>query len=571
MASNEDVAAALDLLADLLELQGESGPFRVRAYRTAARVVRAQVRSVEAMVDQGDDLSRWEGIGEDLAGKISMLARGQEPEALAQARQAVPAGLVTLLQVPHLGPKRVRALHRHLGVTGPKDLLKAAQAGRLEEVPGFSRRLAQQVAIGLRQQGLMAGRRLLADARAAAAPVLARLRAVPGVVRAEAAGSQRRCRESVGDLDLVVAAQDPGPVMEAFTADVQVRSRGPTRATVVMPDGMQADLRVVGPESFGASLCYFTGSKAHNIALRRRALARGLHLNEYGLHDGGTRVAGATEEEVYAGLGLPWIAPELREDEGELQAAEEGRLPELVREEDLRGDLHAHTTATDGRDRLDAMAMAARQRGYEYLAITDHSKRTAVAKGLDAPGLRENLRRVAETDASFQDLRLLGSVEVDILKDGSLDLPDGVLAETDLVVASMHFHLDLPRREQTRRLLKAVRHPLVDVIGHPTGRRIGGRAGADVDMQQVMGACQEHHTALEVNGQPRRMDLEARLCRMAKEAGLPMVISSDAHSTRGLQDIRLAVGQARRGWLAKEDVANTRPWRDLRRILKRGR
>jgi DNA polymerase (family 10) len=392
------------------------------------------------------------------------------------------------------------------------------------------------------------------------------------VKQAEAAGSLRRMKETVGDLDLLVAATGDSPVMEQFTRyeDVaEVLSKGPTRGTVILKSGLQVDLRVLPEESYGAALQYFTGSKAHNIVIRRMAQEQGLKINEYGVFRGDKRIAGETEESVYQAVGLPWIPPELREDRGEIEAARAGKLPKLVELSDLKGDLHAHSKASDGHDTIREMAAAAKARGLAYLAITEHSKRLTVAHGLDPVRLRKQIAEIKKLNAELAGITVLAGIEVDILEDGSLDLPDSVLAELDLVVAAVHSKFDLPRAKQTERILKALGNPHVRILAHPTGRLIDEREPYDVDMQKVIRAARDRRVALEVNGHPQRLDLLDTHCQMARDEGVLLAINSDAHSTFELDGLRFGVGQARRGWLEKKDVLNTRSLAQLRTWLRR--
>ena len=395
---------------------------------------------------------------------------------------------------------------------------------------------------------------------------------MPGVRHVEVAGSFRRRRETVGDLDLLVACARGAPVVERLVAheDVaEVAARGPTRATVVLRSGLQVDLRVVAAASFGSALHYFTGSKAHNIAVRKLGVRRGLKLNEYGVFRGARRIGGKSEAEVFRSVGLPYIEPELREDQGEIEAARRRRLPRLVELADLRGDLHVHTRASDGRASPEEMAIAARERGYEYLAIADHTAAARIARGLDARRMRRHLARIEKLAAGLRGIRLLRAAEVDILEDGSLDLPDEVLRELDLVVGAVHSHFGLARARQTERILRAMDHPRFHVLAHPTGRLLGEREAYAVDLERLVLGAAERGCFLELNAQPQRMDLTDVACRAAKQAGVKVAISTDAHAAEQLDFMRLGVGQARRGWLEADDVLNTRSWRELEKLLAR--
>lgn len=567
--TNTDAAAVFDEIADLLEVQGGNA-FRVRAYRNAARTLRDLPRGVADLVAAGEDLDALPGIGADLARKIGEVVATGTCEQLEALRRELPHGLVELLQLPGIGPRRVQSLYRNLGIASLEQLREAAEAGRVHTARGFTaaseRRLLEATIARLQHE-----RRVpLASAVPVAASLLADLQATPGVRQAVAAGSLRRRRDTVGDLDLLVAADADSPVMARFAGapDVQrVLARGSTRTSVVLKNGLQVDLRAVPAESFGAAWLYFTGSKAHNIALRKLAQDRDLKLNEYGLFRGTRRVAGATEESVYRALHLPWIAPELREDRGEIEAARERRLPRLLEEGDLRGDLHVHTTESDGRDSLEAMAAAAAARGLQYLAITDHSPRLGVVHGLTATRLARQIDAIDALNARLEGITLLKGVEVDILEDGKLDLPDRILERLDVVVGAIHHAFDLPVEQQTARLLRAIEHPYFSILAHPTGRLLEERAGCAFELERVLHAARERGCFVELNAQPARLDLDDHACRMARDAGVLVSIASDAHATLELAHLQWGVGQARRGWLEPSHVLNTRTLAQLRPLL----
>ena len=571
--ANADIAAAFEQIADLLELQN-ANPFRVRAYRNAARVVGDLKIDLAALVAGGQALPKLPGIGADLGAKIQELAATGRLGALERLRKQVPAGLDELLRLPGLGPKRVRALYEELHVHTLPQLLRAARDGRIRTLPGFGARSEERIAAAIDKHLGSVKRFKLAIAAQYADALLAHLKQAPGVQQAVAAGSLRRRRDTVGDLDLLATASDGAAVCRHLAGYPDVRevvSSGDTRATVVLKSGLQVDLRVVPPASYGAALMYFTGSKAHNIRLRSRAIERGLKLNEYGLFKGSRAVAGATEQDIYAALDLPWIAPELREDRGEIEAAAEGNLPTLIELGDLRGDLHAHTDWSDGTASLEAMALAARARELGYLAISDHSRRLTVAHGLDPVRLTQQRAEIARLNRSLSGIELLSGIEVDILADGSLDLPDAALARLDIVVAAVHSQFNLPRARQTERILAALENPHVRVLAHPLGRLIDERDPYDVDMLAIVRRCKARGVALELNAHPQRLDLTDIHCRMAKDEGALVAIDSDAHSVHEFDNLVHGVGQARRGWLEKPDVLNTRPLPALRAWLARAR
>ena len=564
--TNADLAAAFEQVADLLDLQ-QANPFRIRAYRNAARLVGELKLDLVAQVEQGRPLPRLPGIGPDLAGKIEEFARTGHLALLDRLRAQIPSGVAEMLQLPGLGPKRVRALYEELHVTSPAQLARAARDGRVRELPGFGVRSEAGILEAIAAHVGRPQRLKLVNAMQYAAAITGWLLRAPGARDVTAAGSLRRSCETVGDLDLLACADDGVAVVRHFLAYpevAEVRASGETRATVVLGSGLQVDLRVVPQSCYGAALMYFTGSKAHNIRLRRLAIERGLKLNEYGLFQGRRVVAAASEEEVYRALGLPWIAPELREDRGEIEAALANRLPRLIERGDLAGDLHAHTDWSDGTATLAAMAQAAKAQGLSYLAISDHSRRLTVAHGLDPQRLLRQCGEIAALNRELRGIELLTGIEVDILDDGMLDLPDSALSPLDVVIAAVHSKFDLSRAAQTRRVLAALDHPKVKILAHPVGRLIGRREPYDVDMLAVIRKCRTRGIALELNAHPERLDLTDLACRMARDEGAGVVISSDAHGVHEFDHLAFGVGQARRGWLGKADVVNTRPLRQVR-------
>jgi DNA polymerase (family 10) len=560
---NADIARCFDEIADLLEL-GDENPFRVRAYRNAARVVGELGVDIAQTLAEGHELPKLPGIGEDLAGKMGEIAASGSCKLLAQLRKKFPAGITELLTLPGLGPKRVRALYQKR-IASLADLERACREGRLQGIAGFGEKTQQRILEATAARVSKVRRFKLALAAQYAEPYAKH-------IGATIAGSYRRMKETVGDIDLLVCSDAPGRIIRRFVRYPEVKeiaAEGTTRAAVVLQSGLPVDLRVVPRECFGAALHYFTGSKAHNIAVRKLGIERGLKINEYGVWRGRRRIAGDTEESVYAAVGLPYIPPELREEAGELEAARRGELPHLVELADLRGDLHAHTRATDGRNSLREMALAAQARGLEYLAITEHSRRVAMARGLDPQRLAKQIDEIDRLNAELSGITLLKGIEVDILEDGSLDLPDSILSRLDLVVGAVHGGFDLPRARQTARILAAMDHPYFSILAHPTGRLLEARAPYDVDMLAIVRKAKRRGVALELNAHPDRLDLADAHCRMAKDEGVPIAISSDAHGVDGFDVLRYGVGQARRGWLEKNDVLNARPLAELRRFISR--
>ena len=575
--SNAEIAAQLASTADLLEIDG-ANVFRVRAYRNAAESVAAHAGSVASMVADDADLTALQGVGKDLASGISALVRDGALPQLVELSARVPLGLLEVVQVPGVGPKRAAALWHQLDVTDLASLERVAREGRVADLPGFGAKTQARILSGIEHVRRHHGRVRLGDADALVMPLLELVGEAPGVRRAAVAGSLRRGRETVGDVDLLASADDPAPVMRALRdadAVAEVLGSGDTKTSVRLAGGLQVDLRVVGDPHFGAALAYFTGSKAHNVALRQRALQRDLKLSEYGLvretKAGEEVIASAEEEAVYEGLGLPWIPPELREDRGEIAAAEAGRLPALITLEALRGDLHMHTTWSDGADDPAAMLAACAARGYAYAAITDHSQALRMTGGLDAAKLARQWEALDQLEEERDDEppALLRGLEVDILRDGSLDLDDDWLVRLELVIAAVHSHFDLPQAEQTARIVRALQHPQVNLLAHPTGRLLGRRDGYDVDLDAVFEAAAQAGVAIECNASPQRLDAGDVDLMRAVRAGCRVVINTDAHSVHGLDDMRFGVLTARRAWLEPDQVINTWPLERLRGFVAR--
>ena len=567
---NDEIAAAFDEIADLLSLSGEN-QFRIRAYRRAAQTVRALPGELATRIASGFDPDQLPGIGADLAAKIREFVATGRCRALEELRRSIPRGLRELLALPDVGPQRARALYESLGIHGLADLQEALARHRISRVPHFGARLEERLRKSLESLGERSHRVLWSVADGYAQALRRWLAAIPGVAQVEVAGSYRRGRETVGDLDLVVAAPpgvDVDRALRGYDEVASVLASGRTRSSVVLRSGLQVDVRVVPPASYGAALYYSTGSKAHNIHLRTLAVAKGLKVNEYGVYRGRTRIAGETEESVLAAVGLPYIEPELREDRGEFDAAAAGRLPTLVTRAQLRGDLHSHTRATDGMASLEEMVAAARQAGLRYLAITDHSKFLGAVHGLDATGLSRQIDEIDSLNERIRGIRVLKGVEVDVLEDGSLALPDAVLAKLDLVVGAVHSQFDLPRKRQTERLLRALDHPYLSVLAHPTARLIDQRPPIDCDWGRVFRRAAERPCWMELNAQPARLDLDDVLAREAAASGVLLSIASDAHRVEDFALLEGGVRQARRAWLSASAIANTRPLGELRRLLR---
>ncbi|MBA3376215.1 MAG: DNA polymerase/3'-5' exonuclease PolX [Actinobacteria bacterium] len=569
---NDTVAAVLDEIGDLLELKGEN-VFRAVTYRAAARAIRDLREPLRTYVEQ-NRLAEIPKVGASVGEVVTQLLETGTSKRHAELLAAVPEGLLTLLRVPGVGPATARTIYEHLRITTIDELDEAAKAGRLRVLPKIQAKTEENILRSIASLRQRTGRALLGDARAAASGLIDWLREQTGEQRVEVAGSLRRWRETIGDIDLLVASSSPGPVMDALTRAPTVErvlAHGDTKSSVVVERGLQIDLRVVPEASWGAALLYFTGSKQHNVRLRGIALRKKLLLNEYGLYRAGEEKSGApiasrTEEEIYAALGLACIAPELREDRGEIQAAAGGQLPVLVRNEDVRGDLHSHSDWTDGRDTIAAMARAARARGYAYIALTDHSVGLGMTQGLSVERIRKRSAEIAALNAELVPFRILAGTEVDIRANGSLDYPDDVLALFDVVTASVHSAFNQPRDVMTDRITGAMRHPLVDAISHPTGRLLERREAYAVDLDRLIDVAAETGTRLEVNGGPERLDLPDVYVRKAIAKGVRLVTNSDAHAIEELDQMANAVATARRGWATADSVENTTSLDALERL-----
>jgi DNA polymerase (family 10) len=568
--NNLSIARLLREIADLLEIKSDN-PFKIRAYRNGADIVANHPHDLARLDEAG--LREIPGIGKDLASRIREIALTGGAEFHQELVAQFPPSILDLLHLQGVGPKTVAVLYRELGVRTIEDLEQAARDGRVRALHGMGAKKESLIIKALDERRRFAGRHLLPHADAAAEALIAFLRQRVPDAAIEAVGSLRRGTETCGDLDLL-ASGTSAPLMDEFVQHElveRVLGRGETKSSVLLGGGFQADLRLVTPDSRGAALQYFTGSKPHNIALRDRAIGLGLKLNEYGVFrvDGGARIAGSSEEEVYAALGLEWIPPELREMQGEIAAAEARALPRLLTRRDLRGDLHMHSTETDGKDDVRTMAEAARAEGHEYIAITDHSQSLAMANGLDERRAAAHAARIRALDAEGIGVRVLAGIECDIRPDGTLDLSDDCLASLDVVVASVHSAFNQEPQQMTDRLLRAIEHPHVDILGHPTGRRILKRNPYAFDLDAIIDAACARGVALEINCQIDRLDLGDANARRARERGARFVISSDAHSRQALGSLRWGTLVARRAWLGPSDVLNTRPFAAFRALLRR--
>ncbi len=569
--SNRDIAEKFIKLADLLELEDEN-PFRIRAYRNAARIIRSYPKNFHEMVEAGEDLTQIHNIGDTLAKKITEIVQTGKISLLRRLEKEIPHDLEIMLKIPGLGPKRVRTLHEILHINTLNDLEMALKKGKVESVKGFGPKLIQTITEGLKQKRYETHRHRLYDVLPVAQALAEELRKIERVDRLEIAGSIRRRRDTVKDIDMVAACFSGSPLMERFVSHQDVKSivmEGPTRSSVILKNGLQVDLRVVPPYDFGAALHHFTGSRAHNIALRKMALKKGIKINEYGIFRSDKRIGGEKESDVYDILKMQYIEPELRENRGEIALALKHSLPRLIERGDIRGDLHIHTTRSDGNASLEEMAEAARALGYEYIAVTDHTKHLTIAHGQDEERVLQELEMIDHINATLKGFTILKSAEVDILADGTLDLPQSVLEKLDLVVGAVHYKFNLTKKEQTRRIIKAMENPCFNILAHPSGRLIGLREPYEVDMDAIINVAKELGCILELNAQPDRLDLDDSYCKAAKEAGVKIALSSDAHSVNDLHYISYGISQARRGWLEKEDVVNTHPLTQFRKLLRR--
>ncbi len=583
---NIEIARMFTKYADLLDIQGES-PFRVRAYRKAAQTIESLSRPVAELVEEGEDLAKLPGIGSSMADHIQEILRTGTLKALKKLRGDIPATLAELVRLEGLGPKRTKQLYQELGIASVADLQKALDAGRVQALQGFGKTSAEKIRQSIQTFAQRPERFKLTDADQLVRPLLFFLRRAPGIEQLEVAGSYRRRMETVGDVDILVTCEHPKPVMKRFLSYPQVArvaAAGTTRGSVVLTSGLQVDLRILPQRSYGAALHYFTGSKAHNIAVRKLGVERGLRISEYGIFrvpkgkkaeemgkEEGKRISGAKEEDVFRAVKMDWVPPELREDRGEIAAARQHKLPTLIILDDIRGDLQMHSKWSDGNNTIEEMVRACKDRGYEYCAITDHSKAVRVAGGLDVRDLKKQWREIEEIRKRVREIRLLAGSEVDILPDGSLDLPDDVLEQLDVVVASVHSKMNMTKAQMTKRVLKALAHPRVHILAHPTGRQINRRDPFAIDLEEVFQAAKTHDVALELNAQPDRLDLDDVHVFRAWQLGVKIAINTDAHSIEQLRFMSYGIDQARRGWLEKRHALNAMPWGELQQWLRRRR
>ena len=568
---NTDISELFKKTADFLEISG-ANPFRIRAYRNAARTIASLAHPVSDLLVENADLTRLPGIGKELDEKIKEIIRTGKLAKLEELEEHVPGSLHLVLKIPGLGPRKVKALYTNLGVSSIEELKRAAMDEKIRKLAGFGKKSEERILKDIGRLDRYVSRTLWITAENIAGSLTDHLRPVVTSGNIEITGSFRRRRETVRDLDILVASQDAKKIMDRFVSFDhvgEVIAQGDTRSSIRLHSGFQVDLRVVDRESFGAALHYFTGSQAHNIAIRRLGKQKGLKINEYGVFNDHRRVAGLMEEDVFFQVGLPYIPPELREDIGEIQAALENRLPNLISPKDIRGDFHCHTDDSDGRNSLEEMAIAAEDRGYAYLAVTNHTGSLQIAQGLNHNEVKNLLKKIDRLNKKMPNIMILKSMEVDILKDGRLDLPNDILEKLDFTICSIHSHFGLSRSDQTERIIRAMDNPHFNILGHPTGRLINRRPGYEVDLDRLITAAANRGCFMELNAHPERLDLDDVHCRVAKEKGVKVAISTDAHQIKDLDFMHLGIAQARRGWLEPKDVLNTLNLNQLLKLFKR--
>jgi len=566
--TNQEIAGILNQISQILEIRGEN-PFKIRAYTKASQTVENLTYELSSLEDK-DKIAKLPGIGAGIAKKVTELLETGKLAYYEDLRKSEYAPLTEFLKIPGMGPKHAKLVYDKLGINSAEELKKAAEAGKLRVLYGLGEKVEQNIIQGIQQLLKYKERLPLAFIYPRALNIFEELKRHKEIRQITLAGSLRRMRETIADVDILASSDHAEEVMGAFVNLPQtekVVARGNTKSSIVTRDGFQVDLRVVQPESFGAASHYFTGSKAHNIRIRSLGVDRGLKINEYGVFKKERAIAGKTEEEIFESVGLPYIPPELREDQGEIEAAQHGNLPSLIEVEDIRGDLHVHTNWTDGNNSPEEIAQAAQERGYQYIAICDHSPTVGITNGLTPERVLMQIEEIARLNRNLGDFKILRGIEVDIRSNSQLDLPDEILQELDLVVAAVHTRFSQPRDEMTRRIIKAIESPHVDIVAHPTGRIIGKREPYQVDMDRVMDACKANAKVLELNAYPERLDLSDINCRKAKQKGVKIAISTDAHTTGHLEWIKFGVATARRGWIEPPDVVNTLALSDLLRFF----
>jgi DNA polymerase (family 10) len=570
---NSEISDIFNKVADLLEING-SNQFRIRAYREAAGLVTNQSRQIQDMIENDEDLTKLPGIGDDLAAKMKEIVETGELKQLKELEKKLPIELTQLLDIEGLGPKRVAKLYQQLDIQSMSDLEQSLDKGEIKDLEGFGEKTQENIKQALKEyQERGQARTYLKIAEEQVQPLIQYLKEIPQVKEVEAAGSYRRKKETIGDIDILATSSDKELVIEKFTKYDQIDkivSQGETKSTVKLRTGMQVDLRVVNPNSYGSALLYFTGSKHHNIELRNLAIKNNWKVNEYGVFDKKDKqIAGQTEEDVYDLFDAQYIPPELREARGEIDAARQNKLPKLITLDDLKGDLQMHTTDSDGRYSLEKMVEAAKEMGHQYIAITDHSAYMGITQGLDEKGVEEQIKKIKKLNEKMDSFQILSGIEVDVMEDGALDLADETLSKLDIVLCSVHTKFNLPRKEQTARVIKAISHPAVNILSHPTTRVINEREPIDIDLEKIFQIAKEKQVAIEINAHPSRLDINDRQAKEAKNRGVKIAISTDAHRAEELHNLQYGIYQARRGWLEPADVINTWGLEDLLKFLNK--
>jgi DNA polymerase (family 10) len=568
---NKEITDKLTQVADLLDIKGEN-EFRVQAYRNAVRTISGLSTSLAEMVENDEDIFSLPDIGDSMAEKIEEIVETGKLKQLKKLKKDVPVSLIEIMKLEQMGPERTKTLYQELDINSIDDLKKAVEEGKVEELDGFGKKTVENIKREIEEYSQKGGSNRVKRSEAEKEIKTLESYLEKKMSDVTIAGSFRRKKETVGDIDILATSSDTENAMKAFTEFDEVDrvlAHGKKKSSVKLRTGLQVDLRIVEKNEFGAAMLYFTGSKEHSVALRRMGQDKDLKVNEYGVYSGKKKLASKTEKKMYKALGLRYIEPELREDKGEFEASRNDELPKLIKLEDIKGDLQTHTKASDGKNLLKEMVEAARELGYEYYAVTDHSKKVTMANGLDEKRLAKQLEEIDELNKKMKKIKILKSSEVDILEDGSLDLPDDILKELDIVICSIHYNMKLSKKNQTRRILKAMENPHFNILAHPTGRMINKRSPYEIDMEEIMKEAKDKGCFLEINANPDRLDLDDDNARMAKETGLKLSISTDAHAVNNLNFMKYGVAQARRGWLEKDDVLNTRSWSDLKKLLKR--
>ena len=565
---NQEIAEIFREIAQLLEVRGEN-VFRVRAYERAARNIESMPEDIEVFVKE-DRLTAIPGIGKDLEEKIKEIVLKGKLKYLEELKKSTPKGLIQMLAIPGVGPKTAKLLYDKLEIQDLVMLERMAQMGKIKDVPGIKEKTVENILRGIKLIKKGRSRMDLKTAMDASESFIKQLKRLKEVKKIDPAGSLRRMKDTVRDIDILISSKTPSKVMDSFIALPEVKNvlaKGPTKSSIVTKDGIQVDVRVIKDASYGAALMYFTGSKEHNIKLRQLAIKKGLKLNEYGLFRENKIIAGKTEIEICKKLGLGYIPPELREDRGEVEASIKGNLPELVELKDIRGDLHAHSKWSDGGSSIEEVVLKARERGYEYIAITDHSQGLKIAQGLNREELKTKKKEIDGLNKKYKDIKVLYGTEVDIDSDGNLDYPDDILKDMDIVIAAIHSGFKQSKDKITKRIIKACQNKYVDILAHPTGRLWGAREPYEIDLEEILKVCRDTNTAIEINSYPQRLDLNDTGCRMAKEMGVKIAINTDAHIAKELDNINLGISVARRGWLEKKDILNTLSFEKLRNKL----